>query len=514
MQQRLSRCRRLAACALVALAACTKIGAPSPSRMDGENAAQELPCAVGRVLRTKCVQCHGHPPSADAPLSLTSWSETHLPAQGAGTAKVFERIAARIHDAERPMPPRGQPQLTDDELSTLDIWLQAGAPASKDCATKSEPVGAVAPPDAGPAHDDMHAPSAGDQAPHASSSAATPASADAGSPISGPASATAGAPAAAPDAGSTSAQTTAMQGSAPPPPTASDLPVPPRDDECEYVDLLAQSDKNGSPYKVAANANDEYRCFIFDRNLDTRTQALAFLPMADNVGVMQHWVLYALESFGSRDAVVSCDYTPGYKIIAGGAPGTDPWYLPADVGVDVGRGLFMLEVHYNNPGKPETTDRSGVRVCLSKQPRPKVATVSWLGVERLSIPAKAVDYNVSNRCRPTSREPIHLLRYWPHMNRLGTRSALRVERSDGTSETLHNATYSLQAQKTYAVPYVLQPGESLLATCYYNNPNDYAVSLGLKASDEMCNHFVLAYPALALTNDAPSAWNDACLGAP
>jgi len=504
---------RVVAALVLGLAACTKIGAPSKPRADAVADSAGVPCAVSRILASKCATCHGHPTRENAPMPLTTWDELHAltPSRRDAGVLVHEQIALRIHDRERPMPPPGQPQLSVDELSTLDIWLGADAPGGRTCEAMVE---TSAPADA-PQRDDTRTNTGGEPGRPSTVDAGTVSTSPAPtSTNSGQAQSAAGSPSPKPDA--SSEPTPAPDAGMPPtqPVTNPDAPVPPADGECEWVDLLARSDESYTPYRVAANASDEYRCFVFDRKLDVRTHAIAFKPVADNVKVLQHWVLYTLESLSTRDVVTSCDYTAGYRMISAGAQGTDPWYFPPEVGIDVGRGLFMLEVHYHNAGKPETTDQSGVRVCLSSKPRPKVATVSWLGVERFVVPAHAVDHVVSNRCKPTSREPIHLLRYFPHMNRLGTRTSLRVDHADGTSDVLHNASYAIDSQKTYAIPYVMQPGDSLLATCYYNNPGSSTVTLGFKASDEMCNHFVVAYPSLALTNDAPSGWSVACQGPP
>jgi hypothetical protein len=41
---------------------------------------------------------------------------------------------------------------------------------------------------------------------------------------------------------------------------------------------------------------------------------------------------------------------------------------------------------------------------------------------------------------------------------------------------------------------VVQPGDSLETTCWYDNPGGQNVGFGEGTSDEMCFNFVLAYP--------------------
>lgn len=119
-----------------------------------------------RILSNKCVSCHGHPPRADAPMSLTSWDELHAPTptrRDAGV-QVHEQMALRIHDQQHPMPPRDQAALSDDELSTLDIWFSAGAPSGQACDVSSQSDAAQGSRDAGQP-EPTHAGSAGAEMP-------------------------------------------------------------------------------------------------------------------------------------------------------------------------------------------------------------------------------------------------------------------------------------------------------------------------------------------------------------
>jgi len=499
------------------LFACTPIEAPARATSQQESVSAEaaqLPCVVAQILSANCHACHGRPTRETAPMSLTTWQELHAnaPQREGLPPLVYERVAQRIHDSSRPMPPRDRRQLTEAELSALDIWLAAGAAKGEGCATSTGDASlGDASSDGAPAGS---APSATDGSPASDAGGSAPAR-DGGTSPTVPAAGEGGAKP-PPSPSKAGAEATPDAGATQPPVTNENeaAPVAPDEADCEYIDLLARNDTAGAPFAVAADTRDTYTCFLFDLNFDTPRHALSVVPVLDNAAVMHHWMLYSLDAYGSRELTIDCkNWFNGidYRIVGGGGPGSDPWYLPKDVGLELGRGLFVLEVHHNNIGNRATTDKSGARICSTRTLRPKTATISWLGVELFNVPAKSTDYTVSNTCRPERQEPIHLLRYWPHMNRLGKRASLRVERPDGTSENLHNSPYALDAQRSYAIPYVLAPGESLVTTCYYDNPGDSSVGLGLKASDEMCNHFVAAYPALALTNRNPSAWNDACV---
>jgi len=504
---RASRSATLGAALSGLLLACDRTGAAGGAATVQPPVDGQLPCAVQNILRAKCESCHGHPTRETAPMSLTTWQELHAPAPGKTepAAPVFQRMLQRIRDTRSPMPPRGRPQLTEAERSTLEIWLVAGAKPGAACAatggdagrgSEVSPTSSAAQPPSAPAAKSSSPPGASAELPKAGNAGA------AGSALTPQAAAT------APGAGAGTAAVGGTMAGAPA------LPELPTDAECEYVDILARNDLSNNPYRVPADTRDDYKCFLFDLAFEQPTQALSFAPVTDNLAVMHHWLLYSMETYGSREAIVDCEYPPGYRMIAGGTSSTNTWAFPPEVGMAMGRGLFMLEVHYNNIGKAETTDRSGVRICTTKRLRPNTATVSWLGVEAFIVPPRAASYQVGNRCRPTSRQPIHLLRYWPHMHNLGVRAVMRLTHADGRSESLHDAPYAFDDQVSYPTSYVMQPGDSLTTTCYFDNPNNYPVAAGFKTSDEMCNHFVIAYPAEALTNDALSAWNVACVGPP
>ena len=98
-------------------------------------ASTSLWCGVKQTLDTRCTVCHGEPQAAGAPMSLTTYAATQANAVSDPTKHVYELMAVRVHDATRPMPP--QQKLTSDELSGIDAWIAAGAPAGDDptCAT-------------------------------------------------------------------------------------------------------------------------------------------------------------------------------------------------------------------------------------------------------------------------------------------------------------------------------------------------------------------------------------------
>lgn len=89
--------------------------------------------AVYRILEAKCLSCHNeNKPKGDLVLSdtaslLKGGKNGQLFVAGSPhKSLLMERLLLDI-DHEHHMPPRGKPQLTDDELSLIQAWISNGA---------------------------------------------------------------------------------------------------------------------------------------------------------------------------------------------------------------------------------------------------------------------------------------------------------------------------------------------------------------------------------------------------
>ena len=102
-----------------------------------------LPCDVAAVVTSKCQTCHGKAPLFGAPMSLLTATDFQAAPRSGAAAHVYQVAANRIHDAANPMPPKGQPVPSTAELSTLDKWFAAGAPAGTGTCTSINPTGAA-----------------------------------------------------------------------------------------------------------------------------------------------------------------------------------------------------------------------------------------------------------------------------------------------------------------------------------------------------------------------------------
>jgi hypothetical protein len=73
-----------------------------------------------------------------------TYADLVAPAKSDPSKKVFELVEQRIHQDDKPMPPTPNKRLEDNDSSTLDTWIRAGAPAS-DTACPAPPPGSTPP---------------------------------------------------------------------------------------------------------------------------------------------------------------------------------------------------------------------------------------------------------------------------------------------------------------------------------------------------------------------------------
>ncbi len=86
-------------------------------------------CRALSVFRQNCQGCHASEPQFGAPMPLVSFDDLEASAVTDASQTVSERVQARIHDAQRPMPPGGMPA---ENVAVLDAWLASGASAGDD----------------------------------------------------------------------------------------------------------------------------------------------------------------------------------------------------------------------------------------------------------------------------------------------------------------------------------------------------------------------------------------------
>lgn len=101
-----------------------------------------LPCDVERVVRKRCQSCHGAEPQFGAPMPLVTFEDFHRATPSNASERVWQSVTRRVHDTQRPMPPRPNAALDEAELAIVDAWQRGGAPSGHEatCETSSGPT--------------------------------------------------------------------------------------------------------------------------------------------------------------------------------------------------------------------------------------------------------------------------------------------------------------------------------------------------------------------------------------
>lgn len=89
------------------------------------------------ILEQRCVSCHG-PSKSNGDLRLDTYAELlkggktgqSLKPGSAASSELVKRVYLPL-EAKKHMPPKGKPQLTDDELAVLEWWIDRGASAEQ-----------------------------------------------------------------------------------------------------------------------------------------------------------------------------------------------------------------------------------------------------------------------------------------------------------------------------------------------------------------------------------------------
>ena len=282
---------------------------------------------------------------------------------------------------------------------------------------------------------------------------------------------------------------------------------------CDHeVNLIAHGgspESEDSKFSVPRE-NDSYTCFVYQAPWNATVHGLSFRPIIEDSRTLHHWLLYSTDNPNKpilgrarrHGEVYACNGTnEGMALVAGWAPGGQPTVMPEGVGLEMPApgGLFVLEVHYHNDQRLDSQDRSGVRLCATNTLRPETAAVHWLGEEAgpagilpFGVPSGASE--VTGNCRPRNMtRPVNILSSLPHMHKRGSRMRTLIHRAGGGEDVLHDAPFDYQNQIQYETPQIIQPGDTLSTTCFFQNPGGQS-HFGPSTDDEMCYNFVTAWP--------------------
>jgi len=181
-----------------------------------------------------------------------------------------------------------------------------------------------------------------------------------------------------------------------------------------------------APYEIAAEANDEYRCFCLDPGFEEDRWVDVVEVMPGNRTIDHHIVLYVDQGGEISTRKDEADPGPGYScfggagfnayMVPGGGPGYVPRRTPAGTGYLLRAGSkIVMQMHYHSSGQPEE-DLTRVGLQFAKGPTNKVFYNGYVfGMVR--IPPGEPNYIVNGRS--PLREDITIHAVLAHMHYLG-----------------------------------------------------------------------------------------------
>jgi Copper type II ascorbate-dependent monooxygenase, C-terminal domain len=411
----------------------------------GGGTSNGLPCDVNAILVSKCQTCHGNP-LMSGPMPLITWNDLQATSPVYTGVKIAERVKARIHNTASPMPPAARPQLTAQELATLDAYLNAGAPQSTaTCSGGGGTTGGGGGTTGGGSGFGVYIPP-DSECDYIQEFRA--------------------------HAGQTANDTTPFE-----PPQGSD----------RY-----------EMFYFTPKWTERVHTIRVDPIVDNGTVLhhwLLYMEAGDGSGNGTHVQDIGLQS-------------PTAELLSGWAPGNENLALGREVGLQTISGpnaRFGIEIHYNTTGNPANRrDRSGARICVTNKLRPKTASTHWLGTQAIFNLGFTDSYSASGVC--TAGQESHIIAMSPHMHINGRHMKTVVQHAAGGTSIVTDKPFAFDDQQIYPIAtptgeIVVRTGDVLTTTCTYDGLLPF--TFGPNTDMEMCYNFIVAWPAGSLTNGLP-----------
>jgi hypothetical protein len=190
------------------------------------------------------------------------------------------------------------------------------------------------------------------------------------------------------------------------------------------------------------------------------------------------------------------------QLIQGWAIGGATAKMPEGVGFELPppNSMLNLQWHYFNSTGSAKPDATAIIICaVPKESLPHTASMTWLGTENISVPAGRTA-TAQGSCINDSSGPIRIIQFVPHMHTIGRNMQSVIKRKNGMMEEVFNKPFANNSQLQYDVDVTLEPGETIISTCTFQNDGARTVGFGTSTSQEMCYQFAVSYPAHALDN--------------
>jgi hypothetical protein len=268
--------------------------------------------------------------------------------------------------------------------------------------------------------------------------------------------------------------------------------------------------KATAPWTIKQSTPDSYVCFGGKIAATGKKRHITEVSVAiDNKAHAHHLCVYDMGTKAVPTVPEECE--AGGAAVAGGkllycwAPGADPNTLPPEAGFPIDATSdtnVLIEMHYSNiQGAPDSTDLSAATFCTTENLRQYDADVMAFGSSKFSLPpaqSTTVEATITAQSTFLPEGWVRVIRGWPHMHLLGVGQSTEVFRDGQKIGDLGStSTYSFENQISYPVDVTLEPGDSIITKCLYNNSTTDTVKFGENTSSEMCYNFVTYYPRIS-----------------
>ncbi len=269
----------------------------------------------------------------------------------------------------------------------------------------------------------------------------------------------------------------------------------------------------GTSYTVAGHAADIYRCFTIPTSFPDDRWVAAVEVIPGNRKIVHHVLTY-LDATGASVQLDDADPGPGYTCfggpgfaavggLGGWAPGARPHTLPPEVGLLLpAKARVVVQMHYNNHGGHDETDRTKIGLHFARSPIEKRVRIIPVLNRTFTIPAGAARHEVRAAWSVPPGWDLHALAISPHMHLLGREMKVTATYPDGTTRPLiyvDDWDFNWQGSYTFVEPVPLPGGTRIDVLSIFDNsatsprrpPGPLKdVGWGEGTHDEMCIAFL------------------------
>ena len=283
----------------------------------------------------------------------------------------------------------------------------------------------------------------------------------------------------------------------------------PQDAACFQLINHAANDR-AAPFLV--QPAERVTCFYYDVPWVEPSGLVAWQTRVD-APAMREWQLFT-SAQPKYDATVeeNCsgrgDASDALLLMAHSTGGNDV-LMPEGVGLRLPAPgtRIVLQWHALNEGSAAVPDASSVVLCtrpIAKLERTAGMTV--LGTENIGGKEGLAlgEQSVNGACPLEGEMPVKLLMMAPHMNRLGNRVRMTVQRANGDAQQFFGAEFSYDRQLMWQTNVTLQPGDRVVTRCTYDNDTGMRVPFRSSFHFEQCYVYAISEPAGMLDSASPS----------